>query len=82
MAVKGGEDERLDGDDDPDLQEVEGDSDRQREGSDDPEREAAQDKEQADREQDQHVPGEHVRVEPDAETDDAEDVRDRPRARA
>src|SRR5215469_8123786 len=73
---QGSEDECLDGDDDPDLEDVEGDSDRQCEDSDDPEGDAAEDEEQADRDQDQHVPGEHVRVEPDAEADDAENLGD------
>ena len=48
--VDGGErseDERLDGDDDDDLEEVEGDPDRERDHCDDPERDPAEDEEQA-----------------------------------
>src|SRR6266516_6780341 len=74
---QGGEDERLDGDDDHDLEDVEGDPDRQRDDGDDPEGNPAEDEEQPDRDEDQHVAGQHVRVEPDAEADHAEDVRDR-----
>src|SRR5438132_4458562 len=72
-----GEDERLDGDDDHDLEDVEGDPDRERDDGDDPEGDPAQDEEEPDRDEDQHVAREHVRVEPDAEADHAEDVRDR-----
>src|SRR5579864_2074283 len=71
-----GEDEGLDGDDDDDFEEVEEDPDRKREERDDPERHAAEDEQQADRDEDEDVAGEHVRVEPDAEADDAEHVRD------
>src|SRR6266496_5433323 len=74
---QGGEDKRLDGDDDHHFEEVEGDPDHERDRDDDVEGDAAEDEDQADRDEDQHVAREHVRVEPDAEADDAEDVRDR-----
>src|SRR5437016_3548400 len=74
---QGGEDERLDRDDDHDFEDVEGNAYRKRDHGDDPERDAAEDEEQADRDEDQHVAREHVRVEPDAQADHAKDVRDR-----
>src|SRR4051812_23871601 len=49
---QGGEDERLDGDDDHDLEDVEGNPDRERDDGDDPERDAAEDEEKADRDED------------------------------
>src|SRR5579864_4788717 len=72
-----GEDERLDGDDDDELERVEREPDEERDRDRDVEGDAAEDEDQADRDEDQHVAGEHVRVEPNAEADDAEDVRDR-----
>src|SRR5690349_7132178 len=69
-----GEDERLNRDDDHDLEDVEGDPDRERDDGDDPEGDPAEDEEQPDRHEDQHVAVEHVRVEPHAEADHPEDV--------
>src|SRR6266540_4042607 len=61
---QGGEDERLDRDDDHDLEEVEGGRDRDRH---DREHDRLQDEHQAEEGQDQDVPGKHVREEPDAQ---------------
>src|ERR1044072_115393 len=63
---KGGEDERLDRDDDHDLEQVEGRGSRDGEQRDP---EVADHEDQADEGEDQHVPGEHVRVETDAQAD-------------
>src|SRR4051812_28449422 len=59
---QGGEDERLDRDDDDDLEEVEG---GRRGHGDDRQREVADHEDQSDEGQDQHVAGEHVGVETD-----------------
>src|SRR6266516_2931750 len=74
---QGGEDKRLDGDDDHHFEEVEGDPDHERDRDDDVEGDPAEDEDQADRDEDQHGAGQHVGVETDAEADDPEDVRDR-----
>src|SRR6266581_2883050 len=50
--------------------EVDGDPDRQRDDGHNPECDPAEDEEEPDRDEDEHVPGQHVRVEPDAEADD------------
>src|SRR5919198_3616642 len=68
---QGGEDERLDRDDDRDLEDVEDGGDRHDEdGQDD----GLQDEDQADEGEDQDVAGEHVREEPDAERDQAHEL--------
>src|SRR5664280_2997076 len=58
-----GEDEGLDGDHDPDLEDVEGYAHDQKRRDGNVRRDPAQDEDQADRDQDQHVPGQHVGVE-------------------
>src|SRR5882672_945801 len=63
---QGGEDERLDRDHDHDFEEIEGRCGRH---CDHGERDGLEDEDQADEGQDQHVPGEHVREEPDAQRD-------------
>src|SRR3954465_8884075 len=68
---QGGEDERLDGDDDHDLEEVEDRRDRHHEHGQD---ERLEDEHQADEREDQDVPGEHVREEPDGERDQAHEL--------
>src|ERR1051326_3390003 len=73
---QGGEDERLDCDDDDDLEHVEEQSEHEERRDGDPERDARENEEQADADEDQHVARDHVRVEPDAQADDAEHVRD------
>src|SRR6185312_209465 len=65
-----GEDVRLDGHDDDDLEEVEDGRERDRERGDP----RGDEEDQADESQDQHVSGEHVRVEPDAEGDEAHEL--------
>src|SRR5213592_3193346 len=65
---QGGEDERLDRDDDPDLEYVE----ERRCGHDEHrEHDGLEHEHQAEERQDQHVPGEHVRVETHAQRDQA-----------
>ena len=72
---EGGEDERLQGRHQADLEDEERDRDRQR---DDAERsDAEDDHEAAAHEQDEQVAGEDVGEQSDAEADDADDVRDR-----
>src|SRR5918911_2650733 len=63
---QGSEDERLDRDDDDHLEQVERRRSRNR---DDGQRDALEHEHQADEGQDQHVAGEHVGEEPDAEGD-------------
>src|SRR3954454_8589449 len=65
---QGCEDERLDRDDDRDLEDVEDGRDRHDDHRQD---HGLQDEHQADEGQDQDVAGEHVREEPDAERDQA-----------
>src|SRR5919201_4117226 len=68
---QGGEDERLDRDDDRDLEEVEGRGDRD---DDDRQDDRLQDEHEADEGEDQDVAGEHVREEPDGERDQAHEL--------
>src|SRR5476649_969560 len=74
---KCGEDERLDGNNDHELEGVENQSDGDRKRNDDPECESGEDEQEADRDQNEHVAREHVRVETNAQADDAKDMRDR-----
>src|SRR5213082_357473 len=62
---QGGEDEGLDRDDDPDLEDVEDDGDRDERDQD----VALDDEDQAEEGEDQHVAGEHVREETDTQRD-------------
>src|SRR5262245_46220677 len=64
---QGGEDERLDADDDNDLEEVEHNRERHDQGQ----RQGLEDEDQAQEREDQDVPGEHVREESDAQRDQA-----------
>src|SRR5712691_4562897 len=70
---QGGEDVRLDRDDDHHLEEVEERRDRD---ADDRERDGLEHEDQADEGQDQHVAGEHVREETDAQRDKAHELAD------
>src|SRR5580765_371334 len=68
---QGGEDERLDADDDNDLEEIEGG----RNGDDDRREEhGLEDEHQPDEREDQDVAREHVRVEADAQRDEAHEL--------
>src|SRR2546423_8198223 len=62
---QGGEDECLDRDDDPDLEEIEEDRDRDERDQD----VALDDEDQPEKREDQHVAGEHVGEESDAQRD-------------
>src|SRR5213596_2944116 len=62
---QGGEDERLDRDDDRDLEDVE----ERRDGDDGHEQQALQDEHEPDEREDQDVAGEHVREDSDGERD-------------
>src|SRR6266542_3143048 len=68
---QGSEDERLDGDDDHDLEDVEDRGHRDDEHGQD---HGFEDEHQADEGQDQDVAREHVREEPDAERDEAHEL--------
>src|SRR5687768_16227883 len=68
---KGSEDERLDRDHDHDLEQVEGSRRGDGDGRD---REVADHEDQPDEGEDQHVAGQHVRVEADGEADQAHEL--------
>src|SRR6266536_1135823 len=70
---QGGEDERLDRDDDHDFEDVEDERGGQAQRAVRP---AVDDEDQADHGQDQDVAREHVRVEPDREADQAHQLRE------
>src|SRR4051794_5457854 len=70
---QGGEDERLDGDHDHDLEDVE---DERRRQTEEPPRRRVDDEDESDHREDQDVAGQHVRVETDGQADQAHELRD------